>query len=189
MLGGYVDSLYADGGLPVIITGVIAIALGLLESFLGYRIFKVQVAIVGFLAGFSIGMSAFGAAFGILWLSISLGVLLGVLLAWLAVKIYKAGVFLLVGAFAYLTALVFVPNFWFALIVAVLVGLLGVFLTKPVIIISTAFGGGGIAAGGLSMLIWGSPQAGPFWLQPAVVVVLGILGLIVQFRANPGKGD
>ncbi|NLW77878.1 MAG: hypothetical protein GXY32_00490 [Ruminococcaceae bacterium] len=184
MLGGFVDSLYADGGIPAIVAGILAMALGLLESFLGYRIFKVQVAIIAFLAGLTIGMNAFDAAFGIFWLSIVLGVVLGVLLAWLSVKIYKVGVFLLVGAFAYLVAIAFVQNFWFGLIAGIVVGLLGVFLTKPVIILSTAFGGASMAGGGLAMLIWGSAQGGPGWLQWVIVAVLGVLGAVVQFRTT-----
>ena len=186
MLQDFVDSLYASGGIPVIVTGIIAIALGLLESFFGYRIFKVQVAIVVFLAGLAIGISAFNAAFGIWWLSIVLGIVLGVLLAWISMKIYKVGVFLVVGAFAYLVAIAFVQNVWFGLIIAVVAGLLGVFLTKPVVIIATSFGGGSIAAGGLAMLIWNSPQAGPAWLQWAILAVLGVLGMIVQFRTTKG---
>lgn len=187
MLQGFVDSLYASGGIPVIVMGIIAIALGLLESFLGYRIFKVQVAIVAFLAGLAIGMSAFGAAFGILWLAVLLGVVIGALLAWLSIKIYKVGVFLLVGAFAYLVALLFVPNFWFALIIGVVVGVLGAFLTKPIIIFATSFGGGSIAASGLSMLIWGSPEAGLGWLRWVILIVLGVFGMVIQLRTTKGK--
>ena len=186
MLQGFVDSLYANGGIPVIVAGILAIALGALESFLGYRVFKVQVAIVAFLAGLAIGFSAFQAAFNILWLSILLGVLLGALLAWISIKIYKAGVFLVVGAFAYLVAIAFVHNAWFGLIIGVAAGLLGVFLTKPVVILATAFGGGSIAVGGVSMLFWGSPEGGPTWLHWAILAVLGICGAIVQFRTTRG---
>ncbi len=186
MLQGFVDTLYTTGGIPVIIAGILAIALGGLESFAGYRVFKVQVAVIAFLAGLAIGLSAFSAAFGIWWLSLVLGVLLGALLAWLSIKIYKAGVFLLVGVFAYLVAVSFVPNVWFALIIGVAVGFVGVFATKPIIIIATAFGGGSIAAGGIAALVWGRPQAGPAWLQWACVAVFGALGMVVQFRTTKG---
>ncbi len=186
MLQEFVDSLYTNGGVPVIVAGILAVALGALESFLGYRIFKIQVAIVAFLAGLAIGISAFQAAFGILWLSIAFGVLLGALLAWVSIKIYKVGVFLVVGIFAFLVTLAFVQNVWFGLIAGIVAGVLGVFLTKPVIIVATAFGGGSVAASGIGMLFWNATDGGPVWLHWAILAALGISGAIVQFRTTRG---
>lgn len=187
MIEDLANSLYASGGLPVIAMGIVAILLGVLESFFGYRLFKVQVAILAFLAGLGIGTSAFNAAFHTQWLSIVLAIALGILLGWLSMKIYKVGVFIVVGVLAFAAALAFVHNGWFALIVAIIVGALGVVLTKHVLIITTAIAGGSIAAGGVSTLIWGSPQAVPFWLQLLCVLVLGVLGAIVQYRSNRGE--
>ncbi|MDL2294828.1 TMEM198/TM7SF3 family protein [Ruminococcaceae bacterium OttesenSCG-928-D13] len=183
-MDSFVDTIFADGGAPVIVLGIVTILLGAVESFLGYRIFKIQVAIVAFLAGLAIGISAFNAAFGIQWLAIALGVVLGALLGWLSMKIYKVGVFIVVGSLAFTVAFLFVHNGWFGLIAAVIVGVLGVLLTKHVIIITTAISGGSMIAGGVAILIWGASQAAPLWLQVVSVVVFGVSGIIVQYRTN-----
>ena len=44
--------------------------------------------------------------------------------------------------------------------------------------------GASMAGGGLAMLIWGSAQGGPGWLQWVIVAVLGVLGAVVQFRTT-----
>ncbi len=97
-MSGFVNSLYSGGGTPLVVVGLIMVLLGLLEAFLGYRIFKIQVAIVAFLAGFFIGLGAMNAAFGVVWLSLAVGVVLGAVFIWLSVKFFKVGLFLL-GAF------------------------------------------------------------------------------------------
>lgn len=186
MIADFFNNLYTSGGVPVIVLGIVGILLGALESFLGYRVFKIQVAIIAFLAGLGIGMSAAGAAFGIQWLSIVLGIVLGLLLAWLSMKIYKIGVFLVVGSLAYIVAIGFVANMWFGLIVGAIVGILGVVLTRHVIIITTSIAGGNMAASGLATLIWGSSQVAPLWLQVSCVLVFGVAGIIVQYRTTKG---
>lgn len=187
MIESFANSLLGTGHVPVV-AAVIAIALGLLESFLGYRIFKVQVAIVAFLGGLGIGIEVMTLLFNILWLSIVVGVLLGVLLAFISIKIYKIGVFLLVGFFTFSAVFGFTLNIWIALVAGVVVGIIGVFLTRTIIILVTAFGGGNVIASGIGGLIWGSAAATPLWLSLVILVVVGVLGCIVQFRTTK-NGD
>lgn len=183
MLNGVADSLLSSGQVPVA-AAIVAIALGLLECFLGYRIFKIQVAIIAFLAGLGGGIGLMDSLVGILWLSIVVGVVIGALLAFVSMKIYKVGVFLLVAFFGFVivTAVTFSPLV--GLIVGVVLGIIGVFLTKPIIILSTAFGGGSLVAGGIGSLIWKTPELMPTWLSLVIMIALGIFACIVQFRTT-----
>lgn len=188
MLGGFVDSLYTSNTMPMAVV-VIAMILGLLECFLGYRILKIQVAVMGFLVGVALGMDIMGALVGILWLSILVGVLLGLLLGFISFKIYKLGVFFTVAFFGFSIAFLFTHSALIALIIGIVLGILGVFLTKHIIILITAFGGASILANGVGNLIYGSSDAAPFWLTALIVVVVGVIGAVVQFTTTRGMKD
>lgn len=188
MFNGLSESLLGTGEVPVW-AAIVVLVLGLLECFFGYRVFKIQVAIVAFLAGLSGGMGLMGSLVGILWLSIVVGIIIGALLAFVSMKIYKVGVFLLVAFFGFIivTALTFMPLI--GLIIGIVLGIVGVFLTKPVIILSTAFGGAGLVASGIGSLIWKSAEATPIWLSAIILVALGVFASIIQFRTTRHMKD
>lgn len=180
----YVAGFYSDGGTSLLITGIVLVVLGLLEALLGYRIFRIQVAVIAFLAGCTIGFGVLYAAFGILWLSIVVGVVLGALFIWLSIKFFNVGVFLIGAFFGFALGIGIMQNVWIGALVAVVVGALAVMLTRPVVILSTAFGGASLFAGGISTIFWKSSQAEPVWLHWIIIVVVGICGAIVQFRTT-----
>lgn len=155
--------------------------------FFGYRIFRILIAAFGFAIG-----AAAGGVLGYIMMreigAILVGLLLGLLLGWLAHKLYKLGVFVLCfGAGAMLGAALGLmagsPStvLAFAGIAGIALGVLGVILTKPIIITATALGGGmgggmmlGAALGGLPMGI-------------TFGILLSVGGIFVQFYLDKKK--
>lgn len=153
-----------------------------LECFFGYKLFRIQTAIIGFLVGGIIGLIA-GAIIGGGWTGAWIGFfVVGVLGAWLSFKLYKLAVFIggffwggLIGLVIGLAignsevATLLIPLFGIAL------GVLGVILTKPIIMISTGLGGG-IAIGEFFSMNLGSRGLGIF-----LGAMIGLLGIFLQF--------
>jgi hypothetical protein len=175
-----------------------AIALGLVQCFFGYRIFRVILGITGFiLGGLLAGYLVYGLTQSQLFAVIA-GVIGGLIGAGLMAGLYVVGVFL-IGAFfggmavsALITLGGGTPQAWVVVILAIVVGVLAVMLQKPVIVVATAFLGSWWAVTGIAALTGavelGSFQAVPLGLKDAGAgwlvgwLVLGIVGLVVQFR-------
>ncbi len=169
--------------LPDIIAFVL-ILVGAIQCFFGYQLFRVLTAVVGFAVG-----AAIGGVLGYIAMreagAMMIGLLIGLLGGWLAFKLYKLGVFVIcfgagavVGAALGLMAGGMNTVIPFAAVVGIALGVLGVILTKPVIIISTAVGGGmsiGIALG--SMM-------GNLAMGVILGIVISIAGILVQFHQD-----
>jgi hypothetical protein len=140
-----------------LIIGPLALIIGALFCFAGYRLFRVIMAIWGFLLGFFIGtqviMSLLGNttfATGLAW---GTGILLGLLLALLAYALYTAAMTLLGASIGYLlgtglmTALgignqstvVIIVGLILAVLFAILI--LALDLARLLIVVNTARGG------------------------------------------------
>lgn len=130
------------------------IVMGLIQGLLGYKIFKIQVAVIVFLGGFYIGYAALGTTVSHV-LGLILGAVLGVALAGVSVKVYRAGVFLFVGMWIGLIVDAATGMWWVGVIAGVLAGLLGAAMVKPAIIISSSLAGASMgAAGVLGLIRW-----------------------------------
>lgn len=150
-----------------------------IECFFGLRFFRIKCAIVGFTGGTSAGLllgNAMNCSEGV---RLALALVIGVLFAFVSFKVYKFGVF-------FTTALVGFPlgamlgSVVVGLIVAVAVGILAVFLTRPAIIISSALSGGtGLASCIFAMLNYQNET-----LLYMAGLALCIIGAIVQFRTS-----
>ena len=162
------------------ILGAVAIVIGALECYFGYKIFKIQVAIIGFLLGFAIGVFGAGILADSPGLGILAGIILGVLFVVLSLKVYFAGVFLFVGSMGFLIGFLTSQNVWFGVILGVTFGVLGAFAAKHIIIISTSLSGGVLMGVGLSGLIGSNILA---------VIIIGstifaATGLYVQYKMD-----
>lgn len=188
-----------QGNLTLVALG--AIALGLLQCFVGYRIFRVILGITGFiLGGLLAGYFVYGLTQSQLVAFVA-GVIGGLIGAGLMAGLYIVGVFLIGAIFGgvAVSALFAVGGgsapAWLVLMVAIIAGVLAALIQKPMIVIATSFGGAwwavtGIAAiagavemQGLGTFPAGLQSASPGWLIGWFV--LGVVGLIVQFR-RPG---
>jgi hypothetical protein len=185
-----------QGNLSLIALG--AVALGVVECFFGYRLFRVILGITGFCLGgllggyvaYSLTQSQLTAVIG--------GLIGGLVGAGLMAGLYIVGVFLIGALFGAMVALAFsniggsTPQTWLVIILALTGGVLAAVLQKVVIVVATAFGGAWWALTGMAVitgsitvenpreLLGGLAGAPAAWLIGWFV--LGIVGVIVQYR-------
>jgi hypothetical protein len=186
---------------------VLAIALGGLICFFGYRLLRVTLGIVGFGVGFALGGMVASLISNItpVFLLI-IAVASGVLGAILAAVLYKAGVFLLgAGAGALIASLALAgagntQSVLIAIAAAIVGGVLTLLLQRTLVSVLTAFGGawGGVA-GVFHLVGWYDLSADPatlatvrsdgshFWIIVGCWLVLGTLGSAAQLSAKRKK--
>ncbi len=175
-----------------------AIVVGLAQCLFGYRIFRVLLAITGFilgglLAGYFVYDLTQSAALGVVAGLVG-GLLGGALLAGL----YFLGVFVIGAIFGAVAPLALfallggsAPT-WVVVLLALIGGVLAVLVQKLMIILATSFGGAwwavtGIAAAARAVELaelrafpTGLAAAGPGWLIGWFV--LGLAGVLIQYR-------
>jgi hypothetical protein len=197
------------GGGAAVLLALVAIGLGLLNCFFGYRIFRFMLGVYGFILGAAVGLIVAGAVTEGQALWLILGALLGGLVgAALISLLYIVGVFvvgavagvLLVGALGGILN-IDMPTL-VVLIGAVAAGVIAVIFQRVAIILATAFSGAWAAVSGLAAIFMGRdvtlteiPKqmlAGrlvglPLLLMLVLWLALSIAGAVVQFRTTDGK--
>ena len=174
------------------------IIIGLLMCFLGYKIFRVWLAVSGFFLGAQLGLYLGGMLQGDVWPVVG-AIVVGIMLALFAYFLFRVGaVFIgvLMGAMftsALLGSLDIEPIWWALLIGAVLVGITAWVFIKPFIVLASSFLGSYMAVGGAYALISGQTfyQAQnqhvmlsinlPWYLLLAAIV-LAVLAAAAQFK-------
>ena len=192
----------AKSGLAIL--GAVLAVPGVIQCFFGYRVLKLYITVIGFLAGL-LGFSIIGAlAIGSLGPGLLVGLLGGALLAFIAFKLHKLAVCLINGANAMLgmTILGFASGVEYALrflepaaiqehtgaglivglVVGVIVAVLTAILYRPVVILSTALQGGVFLGCGLCMMLFALD------IFPLVILVCTLLGAIFQFYNTRAEG-
>lgn len=128
---------------------VIGFIYSAIQCFFGYRMFKFWVGVQAFVIFGIMGMAIGNSYFG-LELSLIVGVILGWIGASIAMELYMLGVFLqclttgaiIGGLLGLVGQLGIEQTALLAITFGVVVGIIGVILTKPLIILSTGFSGG-----------------------------------------------
>lgn len=161
--------------------GMMLVIYGVLMCFFGYKFFKFQIAIGGFIAGALIGVVV-GVLTNEVVLMIICGIIVGLLGAWLSLQFYKLGVFMLCFGVSFLV-MTLVINIGtgdmgtaipFGLVMGIILGGLGVVLDKILIVAFTAIAGGAMV--GISIgLMFDDVFAGAI-----VGVICIIAGLYLQ---------
>ena len=192
----------AKSGLAIL--GVILVIPGAIQCFFGYRVLKLYITVIGFLAGL-LGFSIVGAiAVGSLGPGLLVGLLGGVLMAFIAFKLHKLAVCLVNGANAFLTVVVlgFASGVEYALrhldpaaieeqtgaalivglVAAVIVAIVTAFLYRPVVILSTALQGGVFLGCGLCMMLFALDMI------PVAFLLCALLGAAFQFYNTRAEG-
>ncbi len=175
---------------------------GALNCFLGYRVFKLMLALYGLAWGGALGL-ALAAELGPLdeLTTLLLALASGALCAWLSLAFYFVGVFLIgasagaLATHAVAEALVITPPLAATVAAALVVGVLALQLQRALIILSTAFSGAWITLIGLGAWIRGAlpelvdvGRQAPAWptLEASRVTILivwlalAIVGVMVQ---------
>ncbi|MEA5011813.1 MAG: hypothetical protein VB100_08855 [Angelakisella sp.] len=164
---------------------IIAAIYNAVICFFGYKLFKFQLGVVGFIVGGIMG-GLLGALSGQAPVAVLCLLLLAIFGAWLAVKLYKLGVFLTVSTCtaSILILVLLVADLFdsttvvISAIVGIAAGVLGVVLDKAIIIAFTAISGGLMT--GVSLLL--PIDVDMLGFGVALGVIFAIIGVIVQFR-------
>ena len=194
--------------------GLVLLVIGALEGFLGYKLYKLWLAISGFVVGAVIGGIG-GLIFG-KEVAVMASLLLGVLFAIINVLLLKVGVFIHCFSTGYLAVLIpsiieqvksqmslegiekiiisyFIDgnsgidttgSIILALLVGLIFGVIGVILIRPVIVICTGLVGGFLMSIGCS-LISGKISIGFVLIFG---LILAIFAILVQWKLT-GKND
>jgi len=180
---------------------------GALACFAGYRLFRVVLAIYGFLAGAMIASSVVGASntTGMIVAALVGGIIGSVVLvlAWfVGVALVGAGIGVLVAHFVWSAIATGDPPAVAVIVVAVTGAVAAMFIQRYVIIVGTAFAGAwtivlavangfparGLARGGSDAEVWILyPTSAPGRWAPIAWVALGVLGTAVQLGTTAGR--
>jgi hypothetical protein len=180
----------------------IAILIGALECFFGYKIFKTILGLIGFLIGAALGAGIAYAQSGDKIFTLLAGIVGGLIGAGLLVALYFVGVFL-IGALlgGILVEMLYRlsnhdPVLVVIITVAIIVGVIAVIFQKLMIIVSTSFSGSWMVVNGLAYFFInaGSPtDIGTFlrsggsnsYIILLCAIALGIIGAVIQYRSTP----
>jgi hypothetical protein len=193
----------------LICVSILALIIGVLALFGGYRLFLLLLPIWGFFAGFAFGAQAmvmlFGGGFLATVTSWIVGFVVGLIFAVLSYLIYIVGVALLSAAFGYFLGAGLMLLFLEPGLIVTLVGLaaavgmaflvLAFNIQKPVLEFITSFGGATAVLTGILLLFGRIPfeslgdnpvrlvrEDSIFWM--IAWLVLGFVGFGIQIASN-----
>lgn len=191
--------------------GALVLLVGAAFCFVGYRFFRILIAIWGFFAGFNLGAGAMTALFNNAFLGtttgIVLGLVIGVVFAALAYFFYYFAVVLLGASVGYsigtglMAAIGLNPSGFVSVIVGIAVAVVLALiillfnLPKILIMVFTALGGAVAMLAGLLILLgqvkvaylqYGDAVAlvKASWFWSIVAIALAAVGFLAQWRIN-----
>jgi hypothetical protein len=189
--------------------GLLILLVGAAFCFVGYRFFRILIAIWGFFAGFNLGASAMVALFGQTFLGTVtgwvLGIVVGLVIAVLAYFLYYVAIVLLGASVGYAIGSGLIgaiglnnPGFVSVIVGAALAVILAIVilvlnLPKLLIMVFTAIGGAATIVSGF-LLLFGQIHTAALqygfaaaairasWIWTLVVIVLAVVGFVAQWR-------
>ena len=183
---------------------LLAIAIGLLQCFLGYRVIHLILGLFGFLGGALAGMALAATATSEFAIVIFGGLLGGVGGAVLMVLLFYVGIFLLgmsagsLIAFSIASEIAMQVHPAAVLLPGLATGILALIYQRPMIILITSYGGAAHVVNGILMLALGmgvgqvarmtdyaTPRGAAAWIALATWIALGTAGMVFQFKTNP----
>lgn len=199
-------------GFEIFCATLIALFLGLIVTFAGYRLFLTLLPIWGFFFGFVLGAQSLQLLFGLGFLSTVtswvVGFFVGAIFAVLSYLFYAFAVAIVAGSLGYalgagFMGLIGVDWNWLVWLVGIIVAVVVIIVTfwfnlqKYVIIVATAVGGAGVIVGTLMFGYRGMTLANffdnpirvalndsPLWtIVYLVLLALGIVAQIYSTRA------
>lgn len=175
---------------------VASILFGLIFCFLGYRIMRVVLAVNGFVSGFFIGLSVINDIAGTLpnWVIILISLILGIVAAVASFILLRLGMFLLSSLTAFIISAAVLKEFLSAsqtavvyitsAVIALLLGIMALILTKQIIIICTSLSGGSIVSSVLlNQAVYTSAPA-PSYMVWGLAAFMALLGIVFQFAVT-----
>ena len=189
--------------------GLLILVVGAAFCFVGYRFFRILIAIWGFFAGFNLGAGAMTALFNNAFLGTVtgwvLGLVVGLVIAVLAYFLYYVAIVVLGASVGYsigtglMAAIGLNPSSFVSVIVGIVVAVVLALiillfnLPKLLIMVFTAIGGAATIISGF-LLMFGQIHTAALqygfaaaairasWFWSLVVIVLAVVGFVVQWR-------
>lgn len=185
----------ADSPLTLLIAGI---ALGLVQTFWGYRLFKLTLAILGFVILGLLSANLAETHLPSQWAPLIAGLIGGCLGAALLPALYFLGVFLAGGFFGAVLGLSLgallspLAGQVLAAVLALIAAIVAVKAQKIMIVLSTAFGGAWLALASAST--WPDGRFDPAALPERMLLagfaawlVLGLAGSLVQWGSDRSR--
>lgn len=180
------------------IINLLWIGVGLIVLFWGYKLFRIWLALSGFVLGSELGYVLSGYYTENQILTLVGGVLLGLVIASLAFFFYRLGVillgFLLGGALAIVVGFLFgvLPAWWIFLTGGFLFALLAGFLLKPFVKIGSSLNGAYLIAVGAYAIVEGKQASMVLsgdipWYFYVAMALLAAVGIGYQFSSTKGQ--
>lgn len=167
------------------IKALIAVLLGLLFCFSGYKVQKFLITIVWFIIGFEI-VKIIGPKFITNSNTLLIvEVIAGFILASVGFKLEKLALFVTVAYLTYITVSPYITGFEKEVnlivqgVVSLVAGGLSILFIKPILILATSISGAGVIYQALPAIVKLDGQ-----ILLIVAVVVAVLGIIVQFKSN-----
>ncbi|HAB66786.1 MAG TPA: hypothetical protein DCE23_05410 [Firmicutes bacterium] len=167
------------------IKALIAVLLGLLFCFSGYKVQKFLITVVWFVIGFEI-VKIVGPRFITNSNTLLIAeVIAGFILASVGFKLEKMALFVTVAYLTYITVSPYITGFEKEVnlivqgVVSLVAGGLSILFIKPILILATSISGAGVIYQALPAIVKLDGQ-----ILLIVVVIVAVLGIIVQFKSN-----
>ncbi len=161
---------------------IVTLIIGLLACFMGYRLNRVVVMIVGFYFGYQLGIAFLPQIISDSSLIPIASIVVGIIVGYMAFSMYLLGIFILCFMLAYDICDSFIEMEMLKVIIGavagVIAGVIGVNFVRPIMIILTSLIGGFlITRAGLELLSISNNI-----IYISLGLVLAFLGAMAQFR-------
>ena len=161
---------------------IASIITGLLACFMGYRLNKVIIMIIGFYVGYKLGDTYLPNLISddvpVKFLSVVIGIIVG----FAAFSLYLFGIFILCFLLAYTLCEVFIDTETIKIIIGVVAGvvagIIGVKFVRPIMIIATSLTGGFLAVSSIMSLI--NYESSSIYIICGLI--LAAIGALAQFQ-------
>ena len=157
------------------IVNIVAVLIGLMSCFFGYKLNKTLIAIMGLIIGFNLGI----ADQTIIYI---VSAIIALLFGFISYNLYLVGIFLLcaITVYSLCNNLGLESNIQtiISVISGIIAGILGVKFTRPLMIISTSLGGASLITENAFNLFNFQNNI----LSIIVLIIIAVLGMSYQFK-------
>ena len=164
------------------IVNIIAVLVGLMSCFFGYKLNKTLIAVIGLIIGFNIGVAVLPNFITDQTIIYIVSAIIALLFGFISYNLYLVGVFLLCAfaAYALCSNLGLESNIQtiISVIAGIIAGILGVKFTRPLMIISTSLGGASLITENAFNLFNFQNNI----LSIIVFIIIALLGMSYQFK-------
>lgn len=171
--------------MDLIVTPLVAIIIGIVLCFFGYKVQKALIVLGWFLIGYQIAKGVCVNFIDAEQVLVIVSAIIGLLFSLLGLRLEKLAIFIAIAYFAYGAVIPYITyfepivNILIAVLVGIVVGLIALKLIKPIIILVTAAYGATLIKTYLPKLV----------TLPAIVLTIGffvllVAGIVTQAKTN-----